>query len=198
MGLVECAYCHMRMDAGGAPPAPAPYGGAPAAPPSPYGAPLGHGPPPAPMPVYGPPPIGAPPMIQVRSSGAGGAAMAFVIFIFAMVAVIFAVVGISVFSTLRSVSTAVESATQMSTPSQPTAITGNTGVAGANATCDRARRCCTAYAEAIGQPSMSAQICGPVEHGATSPMPDAVCSSLISGWRQSLTGMQKAVPADCQ
>ena len=124
--------------------------------------------------------------------------MGFMIFIFAMVGLIFAISGVFVFQTMRTVNEAVTSATQMTAPAPTAAITTSAGAADANATCDRARRCCNAYVEAIGQPQMTASICGSVEQGARSPMPDAVCGGMINGWRQSLAGMQKAIPADCQ
>lgn len=76
--------------------------------------------------------------------------------------------------------------------------TPTTPTAGGSANCDRARRCCAAYVEAMGQQAMQATICGAVDQAAGSPMADTVCLSQISGWRSGLTAMQKTVPADCQ
>lgn len=134
------------------------------------------------------------PVIQVRTGGSSGAALVFVVFMLLMVGGIFAAVGTTVFSSLRAVNTAVETATQSAT--QPIAITGNAGAG--NLTCQRARRCCAAYAEAMGQAAMQAQICGSVEQAASSPAAETTCTAMASAWRQSLTSMSKAVPADCQ
>lgn len=134
-------------------------------------------------------------MMRIQTGNTRGIVMGFMVFVFAMVALIFVITGFFVFSTLRSVNDAVQSATQMSSPSTPMAITTNAGGA---ATCDRARRCCHAYVEALHQPSMRAQLCGSVDHAQATPAADAACGAMINGWRQGLVGMQKAVPADCQ
>jgi len=78
---------------------------------------------------------------------------------------------------------------------------GGGGGGGGGSVCERARECCNAYVGAMpGGAVTAAQACAGIDGAiaAGGAAADASCTSMISGWRQSLTAMNHEVPASCQ
>jgi hypothetical protein len=77
---------------------------------------------------------------------------------------------------------------------------GGGGGGGGDSVCGRARTCCNAYVEAMGGAAMAGQACAGIDTAEQTggAAADASCTAMISGWRQSLSGMGREVPAACQ
>lgn len=73
------------------------------------------------------------------------------------------------------------------------------GGGGGGSPCARARDCCNAYVTAMGAGVTTDQACAGIAGAeAAGAAGEASCTSMISGWRQSLTAMSRDVPASCQ
>lgn len=74
------------------------------------------------------------------------------------------------------------------------------GGGGGGSVCSRARDCCNAYVDAMGGAAIAGSACTGIDAAeqAGGPAADTSCNQMISSWRQSLTAMNRAVPAACQ
>ncbi len=70
---------------------------------------------------------------------------------------------------------------------------------GGGSPCARARDCCNAYVSAMGAGVTTDQACAGIAGAeAAGAAGEASCNQMISSWRQSLTAMNRDVPAACQ
>lgn len=80
-------------------------------------------------------------------------------------------------------------------PAAPAAGGGGGGV------CGRAADCCAAYIEAMGGAAAGMnpdQVCmGVRQAGQSGPAGEPACTAAVNAWKQSLTQMNKPVPAAC-
>jgi hypothetical protein len=75
------------------------------------------------------------------------------------------------------------------------------GGGGGGGVCGRAADCCAAYIEAMGGAAAGMnpdQVCmGVRQAGQAGPQGEPACTAAVNAWKQSLTQMNKPVPAAC-
>ncbi len=92
-----------------------------------------------------------------------------------------------------------ESETTTTSAAEPTAEPA-AGGGGGGSPCARARDCCNAYVDAMATPGVTAeQTCAGIAaaESAGGPGVDTSCTTMITGWRTSLSAMGRDVPAAC-
>jgi hypothetical protein len=93
-----------------------------------------------------------------------------------------------------------ESETTATSAAEPSEEPAAGGGGGGGSPCSRARDCCNAYVDAMGSPAITAeQACAGIAaaESAGGPGADTSCTTMISGWRTSLSAMGRDVPAAC-
>jgi hypothetical protein len=94
-----------------------------------------------------------------------------------------------------------ESETTTTSAAEPTAEpAAGGGGGGGGSPCARARDCCNAYVDAMATPGVTAeQTCAGIAaaESAGGPGVDTSCTTMITGWRTSLSAMGRDVPAAC-